>query len=844
MRFLIIARNRAVAVEDGLIAEPKGVFDLVLELPEAEVRPGLINAHDHLHRNHYGRLGRPPYRNAADWARDIQARDQAAIAEGRNLRRRDALLAGAWKNLFAGVTTVMHHDAWEPDFEDAFPLRVLRLPNADSLRMTPELEGLNGETPCCLHLAEGTDLEAAEEVRALDARGLLTSGLIAAHGVGMDADGVARFRDSGAALAWCPSSSLFLFGRTAPAELLADGVDVLLGSDSRLTGAGDLLDELRCARGLGLLSDERLEAAVGAMAAKRLGVAEPSLEPGAFADLVVLTRPLLDASAEDIVLVVASGTPRVARPDVGARLDRFIAGAGEMRVGSVIRWTNGRAAKASAGEKLSMTSGLTHRRPAKAAHFASAACAVALASLCWLGGAAPAAAQDAPAQNARAPADTGDNGSQTDILSKDTLTVLLDARLVVASGSTSWVDGGLGKTRFEGDSNGNFKPLVAPVEADIVWAPRFTSSLSANISAAWQRDQENSVDLIEAFVNYLPERKGPIGVSARAGLMWPEISLEHSTGGAWSVVNTITPSAINSWVGEEVKVVAFETTLHAGLGEHELAATGAVFGYNDTSGTLLSFRGWALQDEKATAFGHFPLPPLNPFIRQLQQNETRSTIDLDKKPGFYARLDWRPPWPFGLSAFYYDNRANPQTFTPEGQWGWRTRFWNVGLNADLGADTKLLAQALTGSTIMGFKEEGTPWVHTSFESAYVLVTHMFGPVAVTGRVEAFSTRERGSEMSPSESENGWAMTAAARVPINDHLTAVFEALNVRSSRGTRLDLGLTSPFEAQTVLQASLRLRLEGRRPCASSRPCSACSSSSAPAPRSPGWARARCRWR
>ena len=74
MRLLIQARNRDVAVEDGRIIEPDGgAFDLALSFPEADVAPGLINAHDHLHRNHYGRLGQPPYANAYAWAADIQA---------------------------------------------------------------------------------------------------------------------------------------------------------------------------------------------------------------------------------------------------------------------------------------------------------------------------------------------------------------------------------------------------------------------------------------------------------------------------------------------------------------------------------------------------------------------------------------------------------------------------------------------------------------------------------------------------------------------------------------------------------------------------------------------------
>ncbi len=433
----------------------------------------------------------------------------------------------------------------------------------------------------------------------------------------------------------------------------------------------------------------------------------------------------------------------------------------------------------------------------RAAMTSGAAICAALASV--LAG-TPALADDAAPP---APADG------PDIFSKDTLTVLLDARLVVANGSESFVNGGLGKTRFQGAANGSFRAQVVPAEADLIWEPRFSSSLSANVSAAWQHNHGAGPDLMEAFISYLPHQSGNLSVSGRAGYMWPEISLEHATGGAWTPVNTITPSAINSWVGEEVKVLGGEATLHASLGQQEFGLTGAVFGWNDTSGTLLSFRGWALQDIKGTQSGHFKLPPLDPFLSLVQQNQTRNTIEIDHQPGWYARLDWRPPWPFGAALFYYDNRGNPQDVTSALQWGWRTKFWNLGINADIDSKTRLLAQAMTGSTIMGFPVSGVPWVHTDFKSAYVLLTHNYGPFALTGRIEGFGTREHGSEMSAGNSEDGWAWTVAARVPLNSRLSLLAEALSVRSWRGTRVTLaGLPSPFEAQSVFQIALRAKL------------------------------------
>ena len=339
MRLFIHARNRALAVEGGCIADAEGGCDLALHFPDAEIAPGLINAHDHLHRNHYGRLGHPPYLSAYEWAADIQARHAHRIGDGRARPRREALLEGAWKNLFCGVTTVVHHDRWESDFESGFPLKLARLCCADSLGMTPDLAPPPGGDPFCLHLAEGIDPRAAGEVGELAERGWLGSDLIAVHGVGMDENAMRRFRASGAALVWCPSSNFFLFGRSAPPPLLEEGIDVLLGSDSRLTGGGDLLDELRCARGLGLLDDARLEAAVGTTAARRLGLPAPSLEQGAAADLVVLRKPVLDACAEDVLLVLVDGVPRLAHPSLSPLLTPFFGPAGEKTMDGVVRWT-------------------------------------------------------------------------------------------------------------------------------------------------------------------------------------------------------------------------------------------------------------------------------------------------------------------------------------------------------------------------------------------------------------------------------------------------------------------------------------------------------------------------
>ena len=148
-------------------------------------------------------------------------------------------------------------------------------------------------------------------------------------------------------------------------------------------------------------------------------------------------------------------------------------------------------------------------------------------------------------------------------------------------------------------------PALGRVNA--IWQPRFGWALTGTISAVAQDKDGVEAGLSEAYLSYKPLGGGPVKLSARAGLMWPPVSLEHS-GSDWIVTDTITPSAINSWIGEEVKVVGFEGSIAGTLGEHRLTATAALFDVNDTAGALLAFRGWALHDIKALAFQSQPLP--------------------------------------------------------------------------------------------------------------------------------------------------------------------------------------------------------------------------------------------
>ncbi len=386
------------------------------------------------------------------------------------------------------------------------------------------------------------------------------------------------------------------------------------------------------------------------------------------------------------------------------------------------------------------------------------------------------------------------------------LSVTGDIRLVGVGGEESWLDGGFGKLRFGSGRGDDVRLRPQAVEGTIAWQPHLTWSLSATIVAIAQRSQDKPIDLSEAYLTFKPMPIGKVKFSARAGLFYPPISLEHG-GPEWGVRDTITPSAINSWIGEEVKTTGIEVTVATEFSGNRLSLTAGLFGMNDTAGTLLAFRGWALHDEKATAFSRQPLPPLDGFLGMVQAPFTRPVVSLDSRLGFYAKVTWAPPGPFELQAFHYDNRANPEAFNREFQWGWRTRFDHLGAILDIDDRTRLTSQAITGRTRMGFKMNGATWVDTRFRSAFLLLNRQVGSGSVSARIEAFGTHSHGSVVASEYGENGWAISAAARRPITPFATMLIELLHVESRREQREDVGL-SPKQDQTLGQLALKLKI------------------------------------
>ncbi len=390
--------------------------------------------------------------------------------------------------------------------------------------------------------------------------------------------------------------------------------------------------------------------------------------------------------------------------------------------------------------------------------------------------------------------------AQTDLFGRDTVSGFLDLRLGAADGEASFLRSGFGKTQYSGAQSG----VAARAELDLAalaWRPELADGLTAYILVQNQPDQSHGIDLAESYLQYKPLIAGPVRYSLRGGLMWPPVSLEHD-GAAWTTTRTLTPSAINTWVAEEVKVAALEGTLYGEIGEHRLSATAAVFGNNDTSGTLLSYRGWALHDIRATLFGTDPLPSGPP---RFQAYAARPSLDLAGRPGGYAKLEWRPPAPIQLEVFYYDNAGDPHVFK-DGQWGWRTTFTDVGLTARPAKDVEILAQALTGRTYFGNHSAAGWYLDVDYSSAYLLATKVHGRNRFTLRADWFKTQDN-VRHAEDRDERGWAATADYAFTLSRHFSLWVEALHVWSNRPARFRLGEPAT-DPQTVIQVALRAKL------------------------------------
>jgi cytosine/adenosine deaminase-related metal-dependent hydrolase len=315
------APPESIRVQDAFIkaiapAHARAYGSDALYFDDAFAFPGLINSHDHLDFNSFPLLGNYCYPNYVEWGTDIHAHNKAAIEPVLRIPQALRIQWGIYKNLLNGITTVVNHgpplpvtDELITVFQQCYCLHSIRLEKRWRLKLNHP--GRNGH-PFVIHVGEGTDSLAGQEIAELIRWNRLLRPLIGVHGVAMSARQATRFR----ALVWCPDSNFFLLGKTADIGQLKAHTTVLLGTDSTLTGSWSLWDHLRLAKATGMATDQELRDMVTTQAARvwqlpLLGL----LAPGKQADLVVakkkgatqLADRFYQLQPDDILLVMHRG---------------------------------------------------------------------------------------------------------------------------------------------------------------------------------------------------------------------------------------------------------------------------------------------------------------------------------------------------------------------------------------------------------------------------------------------------------------------------------------------------------------------------------------------------------
>lgn len=287
---LLIRRGRIAAFEADRIDCP------AVDVSGCLLLPGLINAHDHLELNLFPRLGSGHYENYVQWARDIYHPEESPVKENLAVPKPLRLNWGGLKNLLSGVTTVAHHNPYDPRLMgNRFPVRVVQeFGWAHSLRFSLDAAEKFGATPhdrpFVIHAAEGRDDLAAEEVEKLDAIGMLDHRTVLVHAIALKPPQLDLLRARKCSIIWCPSSNLFAYGQTLPAWIVNSDLPIALGTDSALTAAGDMRDEIAIASDTQMTPIERIFEMVTTQAAAilRLPRSRGRIQLGGIADLLAV----------------------------------------------------------------------------------------------------------------------------------------------------------------------------------------------------------------------------------------------------------------------------------------------------------------------------------------------------------------------------------------------------------------------------------------------------------------------------------------------------------------------------------------------------------------------------
>lgn len=404
---------------------------------------------------------------------------------------------------------------------------------------------------------------------------------------------------------------------------------------------------------------------------------------------------------------------------------------------------------------------------------------------------------------------------ESEFFSKFKLSGLLDLRAISSSENQSWLDGGLGKTRYGGDASNDSRQLLRASHLALLLDGNLSDSTALHLNLDLDTDPSPEskggfIDFPEAFLKYQRSINPYFKFQMKGGMFFPDISLEN-TAKAWNSKYTLTPSAINSWLAEEVRIVGIEPRVTYAYFDNEVSLASGLFMFNDPVGQLLAWRGWSFDDRLTGFHDRLPLPDsiaaLSPGgIFQKQDKNSLIFDEIDHRPGAYVLASWENHRYFKFNFMHYDNRAETNKFV-NGQYAWHTNFNSFGLSIPLLDDSfEIVSQYMLGTTRIGKPPPNKGlFVNSDFSSFFVLGSYLVERHRYSLRFDRFDVEDRDDVLEKDQdnnNEHGFAWTLAYRFEIDSKQFVTLETIAIDSHRQEFVSYGL-SPDEKEFITQIS-----------------------------------------
>jgi hypothetical protein len=376
-----------------------------------------------------------------------------------------------------------------------------------------------------------------------------------------------------------------------------------------------------------------------------------------------------------------------------------------------------------------------------------------------------------------------------------------DMRLVDSDGQRSLFDGGLGTLRYDSEHDGvqvgRLRAALTQPLGD-VWALKLDASY-------FGQDDAHPVSVTEAFLEYRPYPLDGWRTRVRIGAFYPPVSLEDTAAG-WSSPYTLSNSALNSWIGEEIRTIGIEGKLEwlgTRLGhDFDFGATAGVFGWNDPAGVVVATGGFSLNDFQTPLFGYVGGRGSQVFP------ENELFHEIDGHAGYYVGAEARYLDRVTLLALHYDNRADPSAETSNGIYAWDTHFNSAGLRVDTAGGWTAIIQWMAGTTSVEPDGEYAAW---PFYARFALISRQWGRNTLSARYDIFGV-DSSAEYNFGD-EDGHAWTVAYIFNQSAHWRFALEWLHVTSEVASRAVLLNEPTFARENQTQLSVRYTIGSDRP-------------------------------